>query len=336
MNYLQLALDEKDDIVSIFEVATGLACNCHCPPCGSQLVAKNKGKSPSSELSPWTRSAHFSHYSGVGCASAPETMIHLLAKSILQEAKTLKIPQLRKDRDILAESLTVNFEMVEIEKACKIEDEEIIPDATLTAKTGQSLFVEFRKTHRVDETKQEKIRKIGISCIEVDLAGIEPLHEGRPNTMDVKWLLLEAEVFKTWIFNAAEQRLYEQLLRKKEWTREESLKKQRKREADERKQIQTLERQAARKEKYKVKLKSEYQKRGYQLLEIHYYPGHWNYEGVGDRRNHKYWIPPESLLSCPKTKNISARADGCRACNFFKSYEKFSRLTSRFVGCKFR
>ena len=335
MDYLQLALNDKADIVSVFDVATGIACNCHCPVCGGRLIAKNRDKAPSSTLLQGQRSAHFSHYSGTECASAPETIIHLLAKAILKETKELKIPRLRNGQDMLAESQTIKFDMVEIEKVYEIEGERIVPDVTLTAKSGQLLFVEFRNTHGVDANKQEKIRKLGISCIEVDLKGIDPLRKGRPNETDIKWRLTDTELFKAWIFNAAEQRLCEQLQRKKEQAQAEALKRQRKREDDERKQIEALEKHAERKEKKIADLKAEYRKRGFQLLEIHFYRGYRNYKGVGDRRNHKYWIPSESLLTCPRTKNESAHAEGCSACDYFEKYENFSQVSTRFVICKF-
>lgn len=337
MDYLQIALNDKEDIVSVFEVSTGIACNCHCPVCGSQLVAKNKDKAPLSKLSPGQRTAYFSHYRGTECTSAPETMIHLLAKAILKETKELKIPRLRNEMDILAESQTIKFYMVEIEKVYEIEGEKIIPDVTLTVKTGKRLFVEFRNTHGVDATKQEKIRRLGVSCIEVDLKGIEPLREGRPNEIDIKWLLTETELFKTWIFNVVEPRLCEQLQRKKEQAQAEAQKKQREREASEKRKIEALEKHVARKEKKIADLKAEYRRKsGFQLCEIYVNRGHWNYEGFGDSRNHKkYWIPEKSLLTCPRTKNESAVAEGCEACDYFEKYENFSQMSTRFVVCKF-
>lgn len=336
MDYLQIALNDTEDIVSVFDVATGIACNCYCPVCGSRLVAKNKNKAPSSTLSPGQHSAYFSHYSGTECASAPETMIHLLAKAILKKTKELKIPRFQKNQNILAESQTIKFDMVKIEKVYEIDGEKIIPDATLTAKSGKSLFVEFCNTHKVDANKQEKIKRLGVSCIEVDLKGIEPLREGRPNEIDIKWRLTETELFKTWIFNAAEPRLCEQLQRKKEQAQAEALKKQREGEASEKRKLEAQGKHVARKEKKIADLKAEYRRKsGFQLCEIYVNRGHWNYAGFGNRRNNKYWIPPESLLACSRTKNESAVAEGCEACDYFEKYENFSQMSSRFVVCKF-
>lgn len=71
------AIDSQNNLVSVDNVAKGLACNCYCPACKERLVAKNGGTK---------RIHHFAHASGVDCEGAYETMLHQLAKIKVQEA----------------------------------------------------------------------------------------------------------------------------------------------------------------------------------------------------------------------------------------------------------
>lgn len=74
---LRYALNPQNKLVSIEDVAKGLACECHCPACNEKLIAKNCGAK---------RIHHFSHASGTDCKGAYETMLHQLAKIKVQEA----------------------------------------------------------------------------------------------------------------------------------------------------------------------------------------------------------------------------------------------------------
>jgi len=71
------AIDSQNNLVSVDDVAKGLACNCYCPACKERLVAKNGGNK---------RIHHFAHASGVDCEGAYETMLHRLAKLKVQDA----------------------------------------------------------------------------------------------------------------------------------------------------------------------------------------------------------------------------------------------------------
>ncbi len=64
------------------EVDRGLACNCICPVCETQLVAK-KGKK---------NEHHFAHYNAQECAGALETVLHLKAKEVLEKTNLILIP----------------------------------------------------------------------------------------------------------------------------------------------------------------------------------------------------------------------------------------------------
>ena len=74
--YITYALNVKRKLVHVDSVPNGKACGCFCTYCGEPLLAKQGVK----------RKHHFSHISGTECASAYESMLHLLAKERIQEA----------------------------------------------------------------------------------------------------------------------------------------------------------------------------------------------------------------------------------------------------------
>ena len=96
---LQIAIDKKTGKwVSIFEVPCGRACNCKYPDPERDLnlVAKNENKRPDTPLRLGQKMAHFAIAPGQDYDSEPhpETAMHLLAKEVFKEHKTLVIPTL--------------------------------------------------------------------------------------------------------------------------------------------------------------------------------------------------------------------------------------------------
>lgn len=163
---LRYAFDKEKKLVSIDSVDRGLACNCTCPSCNGILIAK-KGE---------FNEYHFAHQS-VECKYAAETTLHLLAKEVLTEMNTLKLPLLRVTSKHSKKSLkfyenkVICFDFVFIEKTI----ENIRPDAIVYANDFPSetektpILVEFCVTHLVDEVKMEKIESLNLFCIEIKL-----------------------------------------------------------------------------------------------------------------------------------------------------------------------
>jgi len=85
-NKLRYAI-KNSKLVSIDEVDKGLSCECTCPACGGTLVAK-KGN---------IKIHHFSHYNTEECIRCVETSLHLLAKELLMEEMSIKLPSLYLD-----------------------------------------------------------------------------------------------------------------------------------------------------------------------------------------------------------------------------------------------
>lgn len=156
----------EGELKHISEVRNGLACNCICSNCQHPLVAKNNPTN--------IKVAHFAHQSGKECEGAIETALHLLAKSILQKTKRLVLPDYHFDYDqtnhktIFKKSIEVIFEEIIFEKQVEVAGEKIIPDA-IGIIQGKQIFIEFANTHFIEFDKKQKIKTLGIACVEIDL-----------------------------------------------------------------------------------------------------------------------------------------------------------------------
>ena len=213
---LQIALNENSELVSIYSVPNGIKCNCKCPECGGKLEAKNNGKTENTILRKNQKIAHFAHLDGKECNYAPETIIHLLAKKVLEENKKLKLPELRKWGVWLHGSRTYVFDEIALEKKYEHQGVMIIPDATL--KKGENLlFIEFFKTHPVDLEKKSKIKHIGVSTIEINLNHLVLSENIDENYAIVKHFLEESHENKKWIFNRKIGDFFKKLGEKKDF-----------------------------------------------------------------------------------------------------------------------
>lgn len=180
--------------ISIEEVESGLNCGCVCPACGEVLVAK-KGKQ---------MMHHFAHYSGHSCEYGYESSLHLAAKEILAKTKKILLPAVflsfpnsYKDKELLSEPKEITFDRVALEQPFQ----DIIPDVVLY--TGEKkLFLEIYVTHAVDETKLEKIKRLGVSTLEIDLSK----QDSSLTETELTEILLQERKEKHWLFNAVEDR----------------------------------------------------------------------------------------------------------------------------------
>lgn len=144
--------DQDYKLVHIDLVKTGLDCKCVCPRCFSPVVAKNSGK----------KYEHFfSHLPGADCVGAHESVMHILAKEILEEEKCIYLP---KHNRFLTGQL--KFDRVEVEFHNKQTN--LRPDCACYY-GDKVLWVEFKRTHEVDKHKADKIASKGIECIEIDI-----------------------------------------------------------------------------------------------------------------------------------------------------------------------
>ena len=156
------ALDENNRPVNIDDVPRGIACNCTCAACGERLIAK-KGD---------VKIHHFAHVSGADCVHGVQTALHLAAKRYIEKNQFLHVPKLfleYSSNHIIPIELERNLRADRIELEKRIGD--IIPDITIYS--GNKIYlVEVFVTHQVDEVKLERIQKIGLPTLEVNLCDV--------------------------------------------------------------------------------------------------------------------------------------------------------------------
>ena len=158
---LTYALNTDNRFMYINDVPNGLECNCICPGCKEKLIAKNDGK---------VREHHFAHASNKECITGYQTMIHLLAKDIIENFKIF--PMALHGKYLSA---------CEVYKELNLNQFGFIPDifgfSPIT--DGPNIIgkipviIEIFVTHKVDEEKKNKIIKAGIPAMEIDLSNVK-------------------------------------------------------------------------------------------------------------------------------------------------------------------
>ena len=164
---VKLSFGLRDDgYIHISQVDRGLKCNCRCPGCKAELVAK-KGDDTAH---------HFAHRAKSDCTYKPETALHDYSKRLIARQLTFTSPALHmvvqddNYRFWVEESLPGNDYSV-LSGAFERGFEEIVPDVQLETDSGL-LFVEVAVTHFVDRDKRSKLRRYGVPTIEIDLSSI--------------------------------------------------------------------------------------------------------------------------------------------------------------------
>jgi hypothetical protein len=186
--------------VHISDVERGLACGCVCYKCQGKLVAKKGLK----------RAYHFAHDSkNKTCKGSLESVLHLVSKNIIDKHRRIIVPEITLEFNskrkplIIAEQSTYTIDKTYIEN----KQGEIRPDLRLEI-GGKNLIVEIFVTHKVDSSKLEKIKKMGISAIEIDLS-----KESRDISMPMLTrLVIDEAKNKRWINSERANRVYEILM----------------------------------------------------------------------------------------------------------------------------
>jgi len=99
---------------------------------------------------------HFYHTNNSLCSS--ESALHKAYKEVFLELKKIKLPYPINGKDVM------EFERVELER--KID--EYIPDA-IGYINGEQYLIEFAKTSYINDSKERKIRKSNLFCLEIDI-----------------------------------------------------------------------------------------------------------------------------------------------------------------------
>lgn len=184
---VRLAYGQRADgtIAHISEVTSGLACECVCPGCGVDLVARRGD----------AKEHHFAHRSSAQCAHAVESALHKLAKEVLHERREILLPEVsatREGRTLVTHPADIHrFDDAVLEQRL----DAIVPDV-IVRKGAHRLLVEMFVTHRCGPEKIELIRQMGLSCVEIDLRQISR----RATRMEVERALL-ADAHRYWLNN---------------------------------------------------------------------------------------------------------------------------------------
>jgi len=187
--------------VHISQVESGKVCGCTCPHCHSALVAK-KGKKTAH---------HFAHYNSDPCKFGFETSLHLAAKDVLERTMRIRLPavliKFNTHCDDIELSAPKYYEIDSIKLEKRLGN--IIPDLILQIQ-GRPLLVEIFVTHKIDEEKKTKIRKLGISTIEIDLSRCSR----NLNRLDLEETVVHEIENKRWILNVRVDLKHKDLIRK--------------------------------------------------------------------------------------------------------------------------
>lgn len=146
--------------VHIDDVVSGLTCQCMCPGCGRDMVAR-KGEQRAHVF------AHRAHQAD-NCSSPGETALHKFAKMVLRDRLRLKLPAITMtDQNGVLEvfkEAVFDFDEAALEKRAG----EVVPDV-ICRRGGRDLHVEFLVTHACDPTKLAKLNAMDVGVLEIDL-----------------------------------------------------------------------------------------------------------------------------------------------------------------------
>ena len=177
----------KDDLRHIDSVPKGLVCDCVCPHCQHNLIARNGGTK---------KTHHFAHASGADCGGARMTALHILAQKILERDKVVMLP-IYETEYIKHDAQQKEFANVVLEQVWKDENSTRKPDCVCIQEDGKNpLWVEIYCRHKVDKIREEDIKRRQVYCIEIDFSD---LLSTEYNENDVIERLTNDTTHKRWI-----------------------------------------------------------------------------------------------------------------------------------------
>lgn len=182
-----LLKDTENELRFVDDVSNGLACNCVCPNCGKEVIAKNRGSK---------KEHHFAHAKGADCAGARMTALHMLAQCVLEEMKQVMLPAY--NGEILKKTpRPMTFSFIKREEICKEEDSTRRPDCIgYNEGKTQNLWIEIYCCHKIDDAKKEDIISRKQYCIEIDFSDLLKTNYTKE---DVEHRLIEDSSHSQWI-----------------------------------------------------------------------------------------------------------------------------------------
>lgn len=146
--------------VHIDDTVSGLACECVCPGCGRDMVAR-KGR---------VRAHVFAHCAHQAEDCRPgESALHKFAKELLSSRLRLKLPAFTMTDEHGSLEVTKEIDFTFDEAVLEKRTGEVIPDV-ICRRADRVLHVEFLVTHACDRAKLAKLKAMQVSVIEIDLS----------------------------------------------------------------------------------------------------------------------------------------------------------------------
>lgn len=188
-------LDQSSRLVFVGEVPRGLACQCRCVVCDEPLIARQGA----------VREHHFAHASGrEPCDAGHESVLHLYAKQVMQDAGGLVVPMDEQVGAVLGMPKTQSpfvrlpLPRVEVEKALA----DVRPDLLGHTDLGVAVAIEVAYSSFCDTLKIDTFARLGLPVLEIDLRAFPP--EGF-NPQAVKEAVLDSVAGKQWLWPRPEE-----------------------------------------------------------------------------------------------------------------------------------
>lgn len=188
-------LDQSSRLVFVSEVPRGLACQCRCVVCDEPLIARQGA----------VREHHFAHASGrEPCDAGHESVLHLYAKQVIQDAGGLVVPMDEQVGAVLGmpqtQSPVVRLPLprVEVEKALA----DVRPDLLGHTELGVAVAIEVAYSSFCDMLKIDTFALLGLPVLEIDLRAFTPEDF---NPQAVKEAVLDSVAGKQWLWPRPEE-----------------------------------------------------------------------------------------------------------------------------------
>lgn len=193
-------------MVSPDEVARGRACDCFCPGCELDVLARQGTE----------REWHFAHVMSSECTQGYEISTHELAKQLLRQRKELLLPSLDVHvQEIDAYGLVLE-EFRQVFQTRKISLDAVQAGETLDGvnvdilgiRHARKVIVEITVFHQLQPDKRKRLIETGIPCFQINLE--------RFKTRQVTKSLLEKALFEDttirhWIYHPKRSEVEEKL-----------------------------------------------------------------------------------------------------------------------------
>lgn len=155
------ALDRRGRMVDAKAVPRGLACDCVCPQCKAPMIARQGDEKV------W----HFAHQSLSDCRGAVETALHRFGKQIICDRRLIRLPGASVEIAGYAERIMWPSNWTYADAQQEVTMSDLRPDVLLS-NPFRTVAVEIFVAHRVPPAKVDRLRKLGLDTIEIDLSDI--------------------------------------------------------------------------------------------------------------------------------------------------------------------